>query len=93
MTPSKQVENIKIDFLDQINSIFEKDNSIFSIEFEPVENDYNIEPTILTVDGVLTCIDEFGNDYDEKLSQMSIEIIALILTLILTEKYNVYERI
>ena len=93
MTPTKQVNKLKEDFMDQINSVFNADSDIFSIEFEPEENDIDIEPAYLTRDGVLTCVDEFGNDYDEELDTMSIEVVALLLTLIQGKKYSVYERI
>lgn len=93
MTPSKQVKELRKDFIDQINSLFEDEFDIQSIEFEPEENEIGIDPMLLNRDGVLTCIDEFGNDYEEKLDEMSIEVIALILTLIQGKKYTVSERI
>lgn len=93
MTPIKQVEKLKEDFLDQIMSVFERDTDIFSIEFETEPDDIDIEPLYLSRDGILTCLDEFGNDYDDKLSELSIEVVAYILTLILSKKYDVYERV
>lgn len=93
MTPLKQVEKLKADFLDQIMSLFERDTEIFSIEFETEPNDINVDPLYLSRDGVLTCLDEFGNDYDEKLSAMSIETVAYILGLIQNKKYDIYEKI
>lgn len=93
MTPLQQVEKLKVDFLDQIMSLFEQESETFSIEFEPEPNDLDIEPAILTREGVLTCIDEFGNDYDDKLSELSIEVVALILNLIKNKKYDIYEKI
>jgi hypothetical protein len=93
MTPIKQVEELKTDFLDQIMSIFERDIEIFSVEFETEPNDLNIDPLYLSRDGVLTCLDEFGNDYDVKLSAMSIEVVAYILTVIQNKKFDVYEKI
>lgn len=93
MTPIKQVEKLKADFLDQIMSIFERDTEIFSIEFETEPNDLDVDPLYLSREGVLTCLDEFGNDYDEKLSAMSIEVVAMILTLIQNKKFDKYETI
>ena len=93
MTPIKQVSKLREDFIDQINSVFENNTEIFSIEFFPEENDVGIEPAYLTKDAVLTCVDEFGNDYDNVLTDMSIDVIAVILTLIQGKKYSIYERI
>lgn len=93
MTPIKQVEKLKADFLDQIMSLFEQDIETFSIEFNPEPNDLDIEPLYLSREGVLTCLDEFGNDYDEKLSAMSIDVVALVLTLIQSKRFDVYEKI
>lgn len=93
MTPIKQVEKLKADFLDQIMSLFERDTEIFTIEFNPEQNDLDVDPLYLSRDGVLTCVDEFGNDYEEKLSAMSIDVAALILTLIQNKRFDVYERI
>lgn len=93
MTPLQQVEKLKADFLDQIMSLFERDTEIFSIEFETEPNDLDVEPLYLSREGVLTCLDEFGNDYDDKLSELSIELVALILGLIKNKKYDIYEKI
>lgn len=93
MTPIKQVEKLKADFLDQIMSVFERDTNIFSIEFETEPTDLDVDPLYLSRDGGLTCLDEFGNDYEDKLSEMSIEVVAYILGLIQNKKYDVYERI
>lgn len=93
MTPIKQVEKLKADFLDQIMSLFERDTEIFTIEFNPEQNDLDVDPLYLSRDGVLTCLDEFGNDYEDKLSELSIEVVAYILGLIQNKKYDIYERI
>lgn len=93
MTPLQQVEKLKVDFLDQIMSVFERDTEIFSIEFETEPNELDVDPLYLSRDGVLTCLDEFGNDYDDKLSELSIEVIAHILGLIQNKKYDIYEKI
>lgn len=94
MTPLQQIEKLRTDFLEQIMSVFERDTEIFSIEFEPEPNDYmENDPLYLSREGVLTCLDEFGNDYDDKLSEMSIEVIAYILGLIQNKKYGIYEKI
>lgn len=93
MTPLKQVEKLKADFLDQIMSVFERDIEIFSIEFEPEENDLEFNPLYLSREGVVTFLDEFGNDYDDKLSEFPIESIAHILGLIQNKKYDIYEKI
>lgn len=93
MTPLQQVEKLKADFLDQIMSVFERDTEIFSIEFETEPNEIDVDPLYLSRDGVLTCLDEFGNDYDEKLPVMSIETVAYILGLIKNKKYDIYEKI
>lgn len=93
MTPLQQVEKLKVDFLDQIMSVFERDTEIFSIEFETEPNELDVDPLYLSRDGVLTCLDEFGNDYDDKLSELSIEVVAYILGLIQNKKYDIYERV
>lgn len=93
MTPIQQIEELKVTFLDRIQILFNNDPDIFSIEFESEENDLDIDPAYLTRDGVLTLMDEFSNEIDEKLEAMSIEVVAYILTLIQIKKYTVYERI
>lgn len=93
MTPIEQVSQMRENFLSSISSLFYHDQTIFSIEFEPEENDLDIEPIYLTQDDILTTLDEFGNEIDEKLTAMSVEVIAYILTLIQNNKYTVYERI
>lgn len=93
MTPIEQIGKLKTDFIDRIDNVFNQDDEIFSIEFESEENDLDIEPAYLTRDGVLTLLDEFSNEIDEKLEAMSIEVVAIILTLIQNKKYTVYERI
>jgi len=93
MTPIQQIEELKVNFLDRIQILFNNDPDIFSIEFESEENDLDIDPAYLTRDGVLTLMDEFSNEIDEKLEAMTIEVVAYILTLIQNKKYTVYERI
>ena len=93
MTPIQQIEELKVTFLDRIQILFNNDPDIFSIEFESEENDLDIDPDYLTRDGVLTLMDEFSNEIDEKLEAMTIEVVAYILTLIQNKKYTVYERI
>lgn len=93
MTPLQQVKKLKEDFLDQIMSVFEQDTEIFSIQFETEPTDLDVEPLYLSREGVLTCLDEFGNDIDDKLSMLSIEVVAYILGLIKNKKYDIYEKI
>jgi hypothetical protein len=84
----EQVNDLRQSFLKEIDEFF-SDNNIISIDFEPKENDLDIDPASLTNEGALTVIDEFGNDYDIKLSTMSIDVIALILDLIHDRKYDI----
>ena len=93
MTPIEEVQQLKDSFLSSISGLFYHDQTIFSIEFDSEENDLGIDPTYLTQDDVLTLTDEFGKETDEKITAMSIEIVAYILFLIQNEKYTVYERI
>jgi len=88
MTPNETLENLRITYLKDIELFF-TENNIKEIEFEPEENDLDIEPIVLTDQGVLTLVDEFGNDYDEKLNTLSILTVAHILTLIETRKYDI----
>lgn len=93
MTPIKQLASLRLDFLTQINTYFEQHPEVYSIEFEPVENHLDIEPTILSSDGTLVLLDEDGNDSDVKLTDMSIDVMALLLTLIQTKNFEVYEKV
>jgi len=92
MTPIKQLASLRLDFLTQINAYFEQNPEVFSIEFEPVVNHLDIEPTILSSDGTLVLLDEHGNDSDVKLTDLSIDVIAVILNLIQTKNFDVYEK-
>jgi hypothetical protein len=96
MTPIQEVQQLKDNFLSSISGLFYHDQTIFSIEFEDlesVETELDIDPIYLTQDDILTTLDEFGNEIDDKLTSMPIEVIAYILTLIQNKKYTVYERI
>jgi len=93
MTPIEEVQQLKDNFLSSISGLFYHDQTIFSIEFKSEENDLGINPVYLTQDDVLTLADEFGSEIDEKITAMSVEVIAYILTLIQNNKYTVYERI
>jgi len=88
MTPNETLEQLRKTYLKDIDLFF-SENNIKEIEFETEENDLDIEPIVLTDQGVLTLVDEFGNDYDEKINTLSIEVVAHILTLIETRKYDI----
>lgn len=86
----EQLEELRQKFLKEIDEFF-TENNINSIDFEPVENDLNLDPITLTDQGILTLIDEFGNDYDEKFNTLPIQTVALILDLIHDRKYDISE--
>lgn len=88
MTPIEDLEKLRLDYLKEIELFF-SENNIKEIGFEPVENNLNIDPAALTNEGVITFLDEFGNDYDEKINTLGVEIVALILTLIQGHKYDI----
>lgn len=87
-TPIEEVEELRLRFLREIE-VFFTENEIKSIDFEPVENDLEIDPITLTDQGILTSVDEFGNDYDEKLNTLPIQTVALILNLIHNRNYEI----
>lgn len=87
MTPIDHLEKLRQDYLKEIDLFF-SDNNIKEIEFETEENNLNIDPYSLKDNGVLTLIDEGGMDYDEQISSLTVEYVALILTLIQTNKYE-----
>lgn len=89
-TPIEQVEELRQKFLKDIDTFF-SENEIKSIDFEPKENDLDIEPYSLNNEGVLTLIDEGGMDYDEKLNTLHIQTVALILDLIQSRSYDISE--
>jgi hypothetical protein len=96
MTPIQQINQLKTNFLFRIQNLFNQDPDIFSIEFDPEpldDEEIDIEVLYLSRDGVLTTLDEFSNEIDDKLDALTIEVVAYILTLIENKKYSVYERI
>lgn len=88
MTPNETLEQLRTTYLKDIDLFF-SENNIKEIEFEPEENDLDIDPIVLTDEGILTLVDEFGNDYDEKINTLPIQTVAHILTLIETRKYDI----
>lgn len=87
MTPVEHLEKLRLDYLKEINLFF-FENNFKEIEFEPEENNLDVEPYSLNDEGVLTLIDDSGNDYDEQINTLRVEYVALILTLIQTNKYE-----
>jgi len=88
MTPNEHLEKLRLDYLKEIELFF-TENNMKEIEFEPDENDLDIEPIVLTDAGVLTLVDEFGNDYDEKLNTLPVQIVAHILTLLHLRRFDI----
>ena len=88
MTPNEHLERLRLDYLKEIELFF-TENNMKEIEFEPDENDLDIEPIVLTDTGILTLVDEFGNDYDEKLNTLPVQIVAHILTLLHLRRFDI----
>jgi hypothetical protein len=88
MTPNEHLEKLRLDYLKEIELFF-TENNMKEIEFEPEENDLDIEPIGLTDSGILTLVDEFGNDYDEKLNTLPVQIVAHILTLLHLRRFDI----
>ena len=87
MTPNEHLNKLRQDYLKDIKLFFEE-NNLKEIEFKPIPNELGIEPYTLNDDGILSLVDENGNDSDYVLRDMSIEIVAHILTLIQTSAYD-----
>ena len=88
MTPNEHLEKLRQDYLKEIDLFF-SENNMREIEFEPEENNLEIEPISLNDVGILTLVDEFGNDYDEKLNTLPVQIVAHILTLIHLRRFDI----
>jgi hypothetical protein len=88
MTPNEHLEKLRLDYLKEIELFF-TENNMKEIEFEPEENDLDIEPIVLTDSGILTLVNKFGNDYDEKLNTLPVQIVAHILTLIHLRRFDI----
>ncbi len=87
-TPIEKVEILRMDFLKEIELFF-KENDIKEIEFEVEPNDIDTDLVSLSNQGILGCVDEFGNEYDEKLNELNVMVIAHVLTLIHDRKFDV----
>ena len=88
MTPNEHLEKLRQDYLKEIELMF-SENNMKEVEFEPEENDLGFEPIGLTDEGVLTSVDEFGNDYDEQLNTLPVQIVAHILTMLHLRRFDI----
>jgi len=88
MTPNEYLEKLRLDYLKEIDLFF-SDNNMREIEFEPEENDLDIEPISLNDVGILTLVDELGNDYDEKLNTLPVQTVAHILTMLHLRRFDI----
>ena len=90
MTPNEQLEKLRKDYLKDIELFFQEKN-LKSINFHPVKNDLGVDFSILDDKGLVTVLDESGNDEEIIISELNVEAIGHMLTLIQTSAYDISE--